>query len=197
MAVWSLVLVLLVGWIPRQRPRRRRSSNRARATPPSRRRAALRRSRSAGICRDGAKVTKRRLIVRAAPDVPGTSDGARVTFSIDWPGSVPHEVRQGTLVMTRTVKRPRDARARSYSPATSRPTARRNPTLDTPRHGGGGGPPQPGGLPLAVDEVAPDRAALLLGQVAGSARRGTRGELAAHRRHGASRGGRGAPRRAR
>jgi hypothetical protein len=41
--------------------------------------------------RDGSKVSKRRLMLRAAPDVPGTSDGARVVFSIDWPGSTPHE----------------------------------------------------------------------------------------------------------
>jgi hypothetical protein len=37
--------------------------------------------------RDGSKVSRRRLTLRAAPDVPGTSDGARVVFSIDWPGS--------------------------------------------------------------------------------------------------------------
>jgi hypothetical protein len=41
--------------------------------------------------RDGDKVAKRRLTLRAAPDVPGTSDGARVVFSIDWPGSPPQE----------------------------------------------------------------------------------------------------------
>ena len=41
--------------------------------------------------KDGAKVSKRRLTLRAAPDVAGTSDGARVTFSIDWPGDPRHE----------------------------------------------------------------------------------------------------------
>ena len=36
-------------------------------------------------------MSKRRLTLRAAPDVPGTSDGAKVMFSVDWPGSAPQE----------------------------------------------------------------------------------------------------------
>ncbi len=44
-----------------------------------------------GSPRDGSKVSKRRLTLRAAPDVPGTSDGAKVVFSVDWPGSAPQE----------------------------------------------------------------------------------------------------------
>ena len=41
--------------------------------------------------KDGSKISKRRLTLQAAPDVPGTSDGSRVTFSIDWPGDSRHE----------------------------------------------------------------------------------------------------------
>ena len=41
--------------------------------------------------REGLKVSKRRLTLRAAPDVPGASDGAKVVFTVDWPGSSPQE----------------------------------------------------------------------------------------------------------